>query len=144
MNFHNKPAHFSMKSFPAQPNFVGKVKSLPQSGALERCFTRVGSGLTHKHQAWLVWLARRKHSSLLRKFVTYVPKNFYSIGLCIIRIMIVNYAYRVVSESCHNLECPLQSLIMLLESSVIFLGNIYNTDISNAYSISHISLCKSL
>jgi hypothetical protein len=29
--------------------FVGKARSLPFSGALERFFTWVGSSLTHKH-----------------------------------------------------------------------------------------------
>ncbi len=46
-------------------------KSLPQSGVHERCFTWVGSGLTHKHQTMLERLTRDKHSSLLRKSVNY-------------------------------------------------------------------------
>ena len=39
------------------------------------CFTRVGSGLTHKHLTRLEKLARDKHSSLLRKLVTYSRKQ---------------------------------------------------------------------
>jgi hypothetical protein len=29
--------------------FAGKARRIPKSGAPERCFTRVGSGLFHKH-----------------------------------------------------------------------------------------------
>jgi hypothetical protein len=46
----------------------------------KRCFTRVGSGLTRKHETKLVRLARDKCSSLLRKFVNYGRKKFYRIG----------------------------------------------------------------
>jgi hypothetical protein len=49
------------------------------SRAPERCFTRVGSGLTCKHYTRLERLARDKHSSLLQKFVTYGRKKFYNI-----------------------------------------------------------------
>ncbi len=38
------------KAFPAQPNVWVRL-GLPQSGATYRYFTRVGSGLTHKHCA---------------------------------------------------------------------------------------------
>ncbi len=60
--------------------FVVKARSLPQSGSSERSITRVGSGLTGKHQTRLENLARDKHSSLLRNFINYGRKKFYSIG----------------------------------------------------------------
>jgi hypothetical protein len=68
---------------PFQPNllFVGMAKSLPLSGALERCFTWVGSFRTHKHCTILERLARDEHSSLLQKLVTYGRKKVYKIGL---------------------------------------------------------------
>jgi len=52
---------------PSQPSFafLGKVMRLPKSGEPERCFTWVGSGLTHRHQAKLEKPARNKHSTLL-------------------------------------------------------------------------------
>ncbi len=45
------PAHFAQPTPPGfQPSqmFVGEARSLPQSWALERCFTRVRSGLICK------------------------------------------------------------------------------------------------
>jgi len=45
--------------------FAGKARSLPKSGAPKKYFTRVGSGLTHKHKTSYERLARDKHSSLL-------------------------------------------------------------------------------
>jgi hypothetical protein len=52
---------------PFQPSliFVVKARSLPKSGAPERQFTWVGSGLTRKHKTKLERLARDKHPSLL-------------------------------------------------------------------------------
>ncbi len=41
--------------------FVGKAWDLPYSGASESCFTRVGSGLIHRHWTKLERLARDKH-----------------------------------------------------------------------------------
>jgi len=60
--------------------FVGEARSLPYRGAPERCFTWIGSGHTCKHWTWLERLARDKHSSLLRKYVNYGSKKFYSTG----------------------------------------------------------------
>ncbi len=51
--------------------FVDKARSLTYSGARERYFTKVSSGLTDTHQTRLERLTRDKHSSLLRKFVNY-------------------------------------------------------------------------
>jgi hypothetical protein len=51
--------------------FVGKARSTPKSGALERCFSRVDSSLSHKHQTKVKRLAGDKHSSLLQTFVNY-------------------------------------------------------------------------
>jgi hypothetical protein len=42
--------------------------------------SRVFSGLTRKHYTKLERLARDKHSSLLRKYVNYGNKKFYSAG----------------------------------------------------------------
>jgi hypothetical protein len=61
--------------------FVGKARSLPQSGTPERYFTKVGTGLTHKRNTRLERLAGDKHSSFLQKFVNYGCKKFYNIGL---------------------------------------------------------------
>ncbi len=46
-------AFVSGKPFQPSLMFVGKAKSPTQSGAPERCFTQVGSGLTCKHQTRL-------------------------------------------------------------------------------------------
>ncbi len=46
---------------------------------LDRCFTRVGSGLTRKHNTSLKGFARDIHSSLLGTFVNYKTKKFYKI-----------------------------------------------------------------
>ncbi len=68
------------QTVPAQARIVGEARSLPQSGATERWFTWVGSGLTCNHYTRMDRLARDKHSSLLRKFVNYGQKKFYNIG----------------------------------------------------------------
>ncbi len=70
----------SQSACPWQDFLTDQARSLTQSGTPERCFTWVGSSLTHKHQTMLEKLARDKHSSLLRKFVKLRTKNFYNIG----------------------------------------------------------------
>ncbi len=67
---------------PFQPSlmFVGNARRPPQSGAPERCFTQVGSGLTCKQLTKLKRFARNKCSSFLQKFVTYDRKKFYNIA----------------------------------------------------------------
>jgi len=55
--------------------FVGKSKSLPYTGALERCFTRVGSGLTANIR--LGWKGFHGTNTLNRKLRV---KKFYNIG----------------------------------------------------------------
>jgi len=67
------------KTFYGCPWFVCKAKSLPESGAPERCFTWTGSSLTRKHYTKLERIFRNKHSSLLRTFVIYEYKKFYNI-----------------------------------------------------------------
>ncbi len=57
-----------------------QTRVLPQSGASERCFTRVDSTLTRKHQTLLERLARDKHYSLLLKSANYRSKKFYTTG----------------------------------------------------------------
>jgi hypothetical protein len=52
----------------------GKARSLPNSGTPEGCFTRLGSGLTHKHQTRLERPSSDKRSSVLRILVTYFSK----------------------------------------------------------------------
>ncbi len=58
--------------------FMGKARSLPQSGVPERFFNTVGSCFTIKHKTRLERLARDKDSSLLQKYVDYSCKTFYS------------------------------------------------------------------
>ncbi len=48
--------------------------SLTLIGVTERCFTRVDSSFTHKHQTRQARQATDKHSSLLRKFENYRKK----------------------------------------------------------------------
>ncbi len=50
---------------------AGEARGLPKSGALERCFTRLGSGLTRKHFTRLERLVRDKHSSFFGTFIIY-------------------------------------------------------------------------
>ncbi len=64
------------KPFKPSLIFVGEARSLPLSGAPERYFTQVASGLSCKHQTRLERLAMDKHSSLLRKSVNYGRKSF--------------------------------------------------------------------
>jgi hypothetical protein len=47
--------------------WVGKAKSLPKSGASERCFNQLGSSLTRNHYTRLERLARDQHSNLYYK-----------------------------------------------------------------------------
>jgi len=51
---------------------VSKAMNLPKSGALERCFNKVGSGLKK--------IVSDKDSSLLRTFQNYACKKFFNIG----------------------------------------------------------------
>jgi hypothetical protein len=55
--------------------FAGKVSSLDKYGDQERCFTLVGSDLTHKHYTSLERLSRDKHPSLLGPSVNYTCKK---------------------------------------------------------------------
>jgi hypothetical protein len=57
---------------------AGKARIQPKMGAPERCFTWVGSGLTHRHYTRLERVVREKHTSLLRKIVTIGRKKFYN------------------------------------------------------------------
>ncbi len=50
--------------------FVGMATSLPWSGELERCFTRVSSSLTGKHQTRLERPAMNKHTSLMGPLIS--------------------------------------------------------------------------
>jgi hypothetical protein len=54
--------HVLGRPFQVSPMLVGKVRSLPYNEAPERYFTRVGTGLTHKHKTWLERTARDKPS----------------------------------------------------------------------------------
>ncbi len=53
------------RPFQSSLMFVGKTRSLPSNGASEKCFTRVGYGLTHKHYTWLERPAKDKHIQVL-------------------------------------------------------------------------------
>ncbi len=57
-----------------------KKGAYPLSIAPERCFTLVGSCLTCQHYTIQERLTRDKHSSLLRKLITYARKKVYNIG----------------------------------------------------------------
>ncbi len=59
--------------------FVGKCRSLPYSGATERCITRVGSPLP-VILTRLEKLAKDKGSSLLQRPLTYGHERLYNIG----------------------------------------------------------------
>ncbi len=52
-DFHNKLVFVPGKPFQPYLMFAGKARSLPQSGAPEKSFTWVGSGLTCKHSTRL-------------------------------------------------------------------------------------------
>ncbi len=58
--------------------FVGKARSLPYSGAPERCFIHVFSGIIR-----LGWKGLPGTNALAyyKKVMTYVHKKFYNIGL---------------------------------------------------------------
>jgi hypothetical protein len=61
--------------------FVSKARNLVlQCGAPEMRFTRVGSGLTCKHDTKLERLARDKQSRLLRKFINQRQKLFITLA----------------------------------------------------------------
>ncbi len=77
--------------------FEGKARSLPKSGAPERCFTRVGSGLTCEYQARLENLVRDKPSNLLKKSVNYGFEIFITLssgGLIRIQIILTRRCYK--------------------------------------------------
>jgi hypothetical protein len=54
--------------------FLGETRSLPMRGALERCFTQVGLGLSNRLECFEM----DKHSSLFCIFVNYEEKKFYN------------------------------------------------------------------
>jgi hypothetical protein len=59
--------------------FVVKARSLPYSGAPEKSFILVGSGLTNNTIGWK-GLLKDKHSSLLLTCVNYGRKRFITLG----------------------------------------------------------------
>jgi len=61
--------------------FVGMAMSLPERGAPVKVL-HLGRLLSYPQALYYILerLARGKHFSLLRKFVTYVGKKFYNIG----------------------------------------------------------------
>ncbi len=60
--------------------FVGKARSLPCSGAPERCFALVSSYLTCKHWTILERPARASTLTYSKKIIKYGRKKFYNIG----------------------------------------------------------------
>ncbi len=60
--------------------FVDKARSQSQSGAPERCFTWVGSGITSQTLEKVGKACYGANTSLLRTFVNYNFKQFYDIG----------------------------------------------------------------
>jgi len=67
------------KPFKPSLMFVGQAGAYPSEAPFS-FFTRVGSGLTHKHLTRLEKLAEDKHSRLLHKFVNYGQKSFITLG----------------------------------------------------------------
>ncbi len=66
----NKLVSTPGKPFKPGLMFVGKARTVPQSGASEMCFTWVFSGLTHKHQT-----IQGQTLQLMRTFVNYDCKE---------------------------------------------------------------------
>ncbi len=66
-----------VKGLSRQPSlmFSEEYRSLPL-----RCFTRVGSGLTYKHETRLESFARDKHSIYFGLLISYGCKKFHHIG----------------------------------------------------------------
>jgi hypothetical protein len=62
---------------PFQPSQViaDKAGAYPSGASFRGSILGLAPGLSYKHQTSLERLARGKHSSLLRKFVTYVSKK---------------------------------------------------------------------
>ncbi len=72
---------------------VAKTKSLPQSGATERCFPQVGSGLT-LHQG------RDKHSRLIQKFIKALGLDPISLQPSNLKLLIFqNFAAKLFSDA---------------------------------------------
>jgi hypothetical protein len=67
---------------PFQPSlmFAGKARSYPGEAPFRCSNLGKAPGLTHKHKTRLEWLARDKHSSLLRTSVNYGRNKLYSTG----------------------------------------------------------------
>jgi len=85
--------------------FVGRAKSLPESGAFERFFNRVGSCFTNNHHTRLERLARSKHFNLLQKFVTYGLKSLIILAHDVhILKLILSFATRLYKLTCSSLE----------------------------------------
>ncbi len=82
MNVCNNIVFVPGKPFQPSLTFVGKARSLTQSGTTERRFTGVCSGLTCKHKTRLQRLARDKHSSLSQTFINNICKKLYNIVSC--------------------------------------------------------------
>ncbi len=78
------------QAFPAYLMFVDKSSSLPQSGAPERCFPRIGSAHTCQHQNRLERPASDQNSSLFGTIVSYGRKKFCNI---VSRLSSVNLHY---------------------------------------------------
>ncbi len=68
----------SWRAFPAQSNVCGQGQEPTHARSTSKVFH--SGRLAHKHQTIPVRHARVKHSSLLRKIVTYGRKKFNNIG----------------------------------------------------------------
>ncbi len=103
------------QAFPAESIVSDKARSLPYSGAPERCFNRVGSFFKNRHYIRLERLAMDKHSSLLRTILNYGCKKFYNIGprgLYYKTFYGSNCCCIIISQNvCHFLLLPPQSNI---------------------------------
>ncbi len=60
--------------------FEGKARVYPGEALFRSSTLGYAPGLTHKYYTELEWLAKDKHSSILKTFVNYGRKTFYKIG----------------------------------------------------------------
>jgi hypothetical protein len=75
MDFRKKLEGLSLASL---SSYVCKQgRGLPERSSFQAVHSRGVPGLTHKHWSMLEWVARYKHSSLLRKYVNCGRNKFY-------------------------------------------------------------------
>ncbi len=78
--FFDKKLECLCKLFQPSLMFVGKARGLPESGAPERCFTRVVSSLNPNIRRGWKGLLGTNTLVYYQKLVNYIHKKFYSAG----------------------------------------------------------------